>query len=180
MTKFSTKLFIAIGILFSASLCSCQEEGCTDESALNYSVVAKKDNGSCVYCQVISSTENTRQQFLKDDNYYDQAGNSNPYYYDEILSFDFKQKTSNYNSSKCASEQCTFDAVVTNRTSKKVTATVQLQFVGSPVTKTIVVNANSTTTLTNVFSGSTSQNLCDFNIENSSVWMDLIGYVNYQ
>ena len=34
---------------------SCKKKGCTDETALNYSTEAKKDDGSCTYFTVPTS-----------------------------------------------------------------------------------------------------------------------------
>ena len=39
-------------IVFTAAatlMIACKKEGCTDESAINYSAEAKKDDGSCNY-----------------------------------------------------------------------------------------------------------------------------------
>lgn len=43
-------IFLLAGILFSGC-----DEGCTDRNALNYDSLAKKDDGSCIYCD--NSTE---------------------------------------------------------------------------------------------------------------------------
>lgn len=40
---------ILIGIILSISTLSCKKEGCTDSTATNYDVEAKKDDGTCVY-----------------------------------------------------------------------------------------------------------------------------------
>ena len=40
-------LFLMLGIGFILS--SCKKHGCTDSSAVNYSNIAKKDDGSCFY-----------------------------------------------------------------------------------------------------------------------------------
>ncbi len=40
---------VLIGTLSTLSLNSCKKKGCTDETATNYDVDAKKDDGSCVY-----------------------------------------------------------------------------------------------------------------------------------
>lgn len=43
------KKIILLSLSFLTILTACKKEGCTDESALNYSESAKKDDGSCVY-----------------------------------------------------------------------------------------------------------------------------------
>lgn len=54
--KFKTLALLATTIIIS-TLSSCKKEGCTDPEATNYSMDAKKDDGSCVYPSVTPTTD---------------------------------------------------------------------------------------------------------------------------
>ncbi|MBN4071284.1 hypothetical protein JYT72_02120, partial [Crocinitomix catalasitica] len=49
MNKFTFSLFT---LLLCLSISSCKKKGCTDPDAENYSVEAKKDDGSCTFPEV--------------------------------------------------------------------------------------------------------------------------------
>jgi hypothetical protein len=55
-------LLVAVGMF---TLVSCKKEGCTDTTATNYSESANKDDGSCVYEQLINpaDTSNNTTEF---------------------------------------------------------------------------------------------------------------------
>ncbi|MEN8248124.1 MAG: hypothetical protein ABFS32_04275 [Bacteroidota bacterium] len=40
---------VLVGVISTTSLTSCKEKGCTDPSADNFSIDAKKDNGTCTF-----------------------------------------------------------------------------------------------------------------------------------
>lgn len=81
------KLMLGLITLGVISMTSCKKEGCTDPTALNYSEVAKKDNGSCITAQDI---QNANPQNLYVENFSLTFNNS--------TSFDFYIPNFNYES----------------------------------------------------------------------------------
>ena len=49
--KSTVKMMVLAGALV-AVVPACKKKGCTDETALNYSEEAKKDDGSCIFPDV--------------------------------------------------------------------------------------------------------------------------------
>lgn len=47
--KVQVKTLIIMPVMAIALLTSCRKEGCTDETAINYSAEAKKEDGTCIY-----------------------------------------------------------------------------------------------------------------------------------
>lgn len=54
MKRKTASLSLVLVASLTLGLASCKKEGCTDESATNYNSKAKKDDGSCVYPEVIT------------------------------------------------------------------------------------------------------------------------------
>jgi hypothetical protein len=72
-------LEIGIAILLIAGIGSCKKGGCTDSSALNYSSVAKKDDGSCILKSDLQSETEAKVfkytlQYFAGDTYKDYTG----------------------------------------------------------------------------------------------------------
>jgi hypothetical protein len=56
MKNKTVSLSLILVTALSIGLVSCKKEGCTDETATNYDSKAKKDDGSCVYEEVVTPT----------------------------------------------------------------------------------------------------------------------------
>jgi len=83
------QLLFGLLILGSTTITSCKKEGCTDPNALNYSVAAKKDNGSCITAEDVQNA-NPNPQNLYVENFSLTFNNS--------TSFDYYIPNFNYES----------------------------------------------------------------------------------
>lgn len=63
ITKYTGLAIVAAGLLFS----SCNKEGCTDSTAINYDEKAEDDNGSCLYDPADLTGEETKTGELTAD-----------------------------------------------------------------------------------------------------------------
>jgi len=99
-------------IILSAVICltlnSCKQKGCTDPNSLNYDIMADEDDGSCLYCQSISTPVATRSEYLIDDY------NPSIHYNENILRFDMTQHADTFNFFQCGTSACKVDLKVTS------------------------------------------------------------------
>ena len=174
---FAVVLFtLAITSLFN----SCKQEGCTDQTALNYSNVAGKNDGSCIYCKVQEIGSSSLVSNFVDTDSYDQYGNSNPYYYDVVLRFNFDHHRLSSNSDKCPNGECYLHATATNLTGQKITCIASINLNGEQAQVPISVNAGATVDLGKILKSPTGDSFCSVNLENSGVYVNVSGYITYQ
>src|ERR1051325_1284633 len=119
-------LIAVLSMMLTVVLSSgCGEKGCTDKSALNYNSVARRDDGSCIYC------EHEHQQL--GDAYYNLVDyNYNSSYYDETVArFNVTQISDKYNYSTCGTTECKIYYQIENLTNQGMSFTYRFSSNGS-------------------------------------------------
>ncbi len=103
---------VLLKIILPAIICftlnSCKQKGCTDPNSLNYDIMADEDDGSCLYCESISTPIATRSEYLIDDY------NTSIHYNENILRCDMTQHADTFNFSQCGTTACKVDLKVTS------------------------------------------------------------------
>ncbi|PCH92307.1 MAG: hypothetical protein COB85_08340 [Bacteroidetes bacterium] len=102
------KLALLLCLLFIVIVSSCKKEGCTDESAINYDIVANKDDGSCEYCIPAEEGRGSLTFYLIDDIFNSQ------YYNEQILRIDITGVRRVYSDASCGVLTCYADFTITN------------------------------------------------------------------
>jgi hypothetical protein len=93
MFKSCFKLIVFIFIILFLN--SCKQKGCNDKSALNYSIAAKENDGSCIYCSTTISQNGTNTIYLTDPN------TLSAHYNDTVAIFYLTQSTFYHNYHEC-------------------------------------------------------------------------------
>ena len=79
---------------------SCQPKGCTDKNALNFNSIARKKDGSCIYCDLIAKISGVDSIDLIDDN------SASTHFNQVVARFYFTQTTKKFNDRGCGSNSC--------------------------------------------------------------------------
>jgi len=98
MKYLSSCFKLVVFILIILSFNSCKQKGCNDKSALNYSIAANENDGSCIYCTTTISQNGTNTVYLIDPN------TSSVYYNDTVAIFYLTQTTFFHNFHECGND----------------------------------------------------------------------------
>ncbi|HAP01167.1 MAG TPA: hypothetical protein DCQ93_04505 [Bacteroidetes bacterium] len=79
---------------------SCQPKGCTGKNALNFNSIARKKDGSCIYCDSIAKISGVDSIDLIDDN------SASTHFNQVVARFYFTQTTKKFNDRGCGSDSC--------------------------------------------------------------------------
>lgn len=107
LINYRTYIFLFGIMLFTVS---CKQDGCTDESAINFDITADVDDGSCEYCEFGSEVIGMQPFFIYDYN------PDSPYFNQAIAKCEVIQLFENYNSSICGETGCFLEADIINLT----------------------------------------------------------------
>lgn len=104
-----------LAVISAVMLSSCEEEGCTDPEALNFNIVADKDDGSCVYCDDAEFNDLGRAiNFITDERW------GSEFFQEPVLEFDIVQHEKVFVYSDCGQSGCFLDVNVKNITDKDI------------------------------------------------------------
>ncbi len=150
---------------------SCKHEGCTDKSAVNYSVVADKDDGSCTYCETKTDHVSKITQQVVDDYY------QSPHYGQQVLEVTFDQIRSTSNYSSCGDNGCGVDILIKNRTDQRISGRVYLSTsFTSSWTIDIDIPAGASITRSDLFNNSI---YCSQIVHSNDCYADVNGTLQY-
>jgi len=106
---------------------ACSDKGCTDKNALNYNVVANKDDGSCEFCDSTYTLIGQDSIFLIDEH------SSSSHYQEVVAKFVVTQRTLKHNYSTCGDDKCTVTYTVENLCNQDFDLNYNLQYGGSNI-----------------------------------------------
>jgi len=150
-------LFSAI-IFVSLFLEACSNKGCTDKNAVNFSVVADKDDGSCEFCNSAILQIGQDSVFVTDNN------SSSSHYLEVVAKFIVTQKKLKYNYSSCGDDACSITYTVENLSDQDFDLNYDLHFSGNnmffSIDNFITIAANETYDSIEIPASSISGNPC--------------------
>jgi len=117
--------FLSALIFASVFFEACSNKGCTDKNAVNYNVVADKDDHSCVFC------DSTLTQTGKDSVFLTDYNSSGGHYGEVVAKFVVTQKTLKHNYASCGDDKCTITYTVENLCDQDFDLDYELQFSGN-------------------------------------------------
>lgn len=114
---------LLLSALLLTVLSACEQEGCTDPEALNFNVVADKDDNSCVYCN-----DTQRNQLGEAENIIIDGRWGTEYFEEPIINVKVLQHDKVFVYTDCGQSGCFIDVRITNIIDKEIS---QLQFFSS-------------------------------------------------
>lgn len=125
-------------IFVSIFLGACSNEGCTDESAVNYDVVADEDDGTCKYCDSTNFEAGQDSLFVVDDN------SSSNHYGEVVAKFVITQKVLKYNHRECGDDKCSISYTIENLSNQHFGMVYHLYYAGIQSSEFIPLTAGHT------------------------------------
>ncbi len=120
---------------------SCKQEGCTDKAAINYSTIADKDDGTCMYCKTTITKCDTASIFLFDYN------SGSMYYMQNVARGFLTTYHVKYNYPTCGTDSCQFFLTIQNLINKDIDCVTDIRLysvVGFSVLTHLKIPANGT------------------------------------
>lgn len=114
-------LFLPAIIFASVVFEGCSNKGCTDKEAINFNVVADKDNGSCIYC------DSTLVQTGQDSVVVTDFNSSSSHYLETVAKVTVTQKRLTFNDALCGNQKCSITYTVENLIEQDFDVTFFLQ-----------------------------------------------------
>ncbi len=119
---FTCLLLLTIGTIITIG---CNNKGCTDKKAINYSVVANKNDRSCEYCDSTNTQTGSAQLYLIDNNF------SSIHYQETVAKFTVSQYSLDFNDVTCGNERCEIIVAIENMTNQDFDLYYTLQSFGN-------------------------------------------------
>ena len=112
--KLTQFIFIVISFSGMHFLYGCRQNGCTIKHALNFSVTANKNDGSCIFCDsTYSQTAYDSVDLI--DNFITSA-----HYQEAVVRFYFTQNSLLFNDKSCSDDSCTISFSIKNLTNQDI------------------------------------------------------------
>lgn len=110
MKIISPKYFLWISIFVTTFLLteSCKQKGCMDKEALNYNLIADKDDGSCYFCDSTFAITGFDSVDLMDNN------SASLHYGEHVARFYVTQKSKFFNDASCGEDSCNISFTIKN------------------------------------------------------------------
>lgn len=157
-------ILFCCGCVFLMS--GCRQEGCTDKAALNYSSVASKDDGSCVYCEKTKS-ENEFDLNIIDWNF------SSEYYGQTVARVHLHHMEEGYQFDDCGDGECKIYFDVENLRNRGMSFYYYLSFSSfTSFSYSIYLPAYETTTPDSIVSSGTFSDVCNVHEGSTQVYLN--------
>lgn len=156
---------------------SCsKQKGCTDKGALNYSVVAEENDGSCKYCTENKDLTGYAEELLYDENF------SSPYYGQAVVKFIVYQVSDKYNDQTCGNDVCHIDLDMINLVNKNIHFSYQLRLANGNIFSSGNINIPPKDTTSKPYTQTTSgpnSTICSSNVSSGNSYVETFSTITY-